>query len=734
MKKLILTTSLFISSIAFQTPTLWAQNLRCSPQWIDIDTCKQFLALWQNDNHFITDKTNIFVQQNKPKKLGIVIQNTELWEQREFLSPTIVDNFNIDGSKYTLFARAVWNKNAHPQIGGWNDYIAAYTSNDGINFHRPNIGKVEFAQSTQNNLMYPRGFGLPFFDSTAQEGQRWQRLRRYYDANSGNYGGGAVGVEYTNDVLDAFTPSNPANVSIHRTLDGSNQAYFDKKINKYVVYIRSWTHNGSQQALSFSVNNAKGYENFGRCVTRLELTPQQYFGNWHTPAGWDLFGNGHLAVDATLSTPIAKTVLKPINNQIDVYESGFFAYKEATCQGYPQAFFMLGTHFDAQNVRFLGGYLAVSRDNNTWHRVDSLTPYIGIGTGNDADAGQVITGFGYIKVGDSLLQYYSGTTTNSGNHDMLGSKIFATKQRLDGFVSVDAQHAIGELITKNIKTSAQFLFINAMTTQPQGEILIELLDQNCVPIKGFTFADAVPITQNNIGQQIRWNKHQNIGSIAGKMFKIHIKMRHAKIFSFQCRNDGQTLPFEFRDVEAKPATAMSVVVKWTTRWEQDIRKYELQRQINNENFYSIADFNANTSHDNRYNHTDKEITSHELYQKNEPNTIKYRVKIIDMLGKARYSDSLTILNLNNTDAQKKIKIFPTVANNILNIKIIDDQDLMPFEGVLNDLTGKTVSAQPLISNIDNQIDISHCSNGVYVIQIKNELKEIVYQDKIIISN
>ena len=699
---------------------------------IFVGNSKQFLALWQSDGYLLASQNGFLVTQNPSKKLGVVIPNAENWEKKELIMPVVAPNTGLDSNTYTVFARASWDT-LFPKIDGWRDYLAAYTTSNGIDFARPNLGLVAFGQSTNTNLMFHKGFSVPFYEPNSPPNQRWQRLRRYYDATAGGYGGGAVGLEYAATPTGSYQPFYTP-VSITRTLDSYNQAYFDAKTNKYVAYVRSWQHNGTLSGFSFQVNNAKGFERFGRCVTRIELSPQQYFGSWGAPAGWDLFANTHLVIDAADSSADHKTVLKPINNHTDNYIAGFTPYQEALQNGYPQAFFMFSTMFDARAVRFVGCYMAVSRDNKNWHYPNQNQPYVPLSAQNgNGDAGNLIMGVGYIRAGNDILQYYSATDVNDQSHGLPNSQIFATKQRLDGFVSVDAG-TNAELTTQTVQTSSPFLFVNAEPTNSNGEMLVEIRDQNNQPISGFSLSDALPIRTDGTSQQVRWKNNQSIEKLLNQPIKLHIKAKFMKIYAFQFEENGKILPFSFEKITANRINNnKDVLVNYQTLWEQPVEKYQLQRRLNAGNYQTIDTKKANDISHNNYVFLDMGLKSDSLYQTAESNVLRYRVKINYLNGTTEYSDSALVLNLDVNTNHAKVEMYPNPAQNRLYIdvtQVVNGGDSLQL--LLTDARGKQVLVQPLRNQLKNEINTQNLQSGSYVAQILNKNQDIVFTQKIIL--
>ena len=106
-------------------------------------------------------------------------------------------------------------------------------------------------------------------------------------------------------------------------------------------------------------------------------------------------------------------------------------------------------------------------------------------------------------------------------------------QRLDGFVSVDADHRGGEFVTPPVVFAGSRLELNA-ACHGLGEIWVELQEESGTPIPGFTRAEAVSIDRNGTAQEVWWQGGPDVSALAGRPVRLRFVMRSAKLFAFQC--------------------------------------------------------------------------------------------------------------------------------------------------------------------------------------------------------
>ena len=194
--------------------------------------------------------------------------------------------------------------------------------------------------------------------------------------------------------------------------------------------------------------------------------------------------------------------------------------------------------------------IALSRDGVNWHRYDRKE-YLPLGLMDEVDRGRTSMGGGIIKVGNYVNSYY---WANPHLHDTVPLRdeypldgdlkkwadaqlgIFGARQRLDGFVSMDADYRGGSLTTTPIVFSGHRLVLN-QNAGGQGTIFVELRDVNDQPIPGYRLADCEEITGNDVAWEVRWRGSADLSQLAGRPIKLHFKMRAAKLYAFQFASD-----------------------------------------------------------------------------------------------------------------------------------------------------------------------------------------------------
>ena len=192
----------------------------------------------------------------------------------------------------------------------------------------------------------------------------------------------------------------------------------------------------------------------------------------------------------------------------------------------------------SSSVRLEGGnqagpvhvQLAGSRDLRRWQRLGERMPLLAPGAPDEWDCGSIYTVNRPIVVGDEIWLYYCGSNGgHAGGSDAVSSIGLATWD-LDGFVSINANHNPGTLMTKRLRFSGDRLIVNANAAG--GELAIALLDEEGSPIPGFGLDECVPFRGDSVRHEIAWQGGPSCAGPAGRLVRLSFRMRNARLYSF----------------------------------------------------------------------------------------------------------------------------------------------------------------------------------------------------------
>lgn len=135
-------------------------------------------------------------------------------------------------------------------------------------------------------------------------------------------------------------------------------------------------------------------------------------------------------------------------------------------------------------------------------------------------------------VGDSLYFYCSGRRLNDIMWDSYTSTGLA-KLRRDGFVSMHAGKDEGTLVTEPVNFDGKYLFVNADVPSKKSLLLVEVLDVDGNPVKGFTKTDCKGLRKTDSTKaMITWKDNADLTTLAGKPVRLKFYLRDGDLYSF----------------------------------------------------------------------------------------------------------------------------------------------------------------------------------------------------------
>ena len=174
--------------------------------------------------------------------------------------------------------------------------------------------------------------------------------------------------------------------------------------------------------------------------------------------------------------------------------------------------------------------LAWSPNTRDWERIDPGTPLIANGgKPRDYDWGTVYAAAPVVLDHEVRIYYGAGNGTHSNWRD--GFLALATL-RPDGFASVTAPLAGGEITTKPLRFSGNRLAIN-YSTSAAGSVRVEIQDAEGRPIPGFTLEDCPEIIGDQIERTVSWKQGPDLGLLAGKPIRLRFVLKDADLYALR---------------------------------------------------------------------------------------------------------------------------------------------------------------------------------------------------------
>jgi len=154
-----------------------------------------------------------------------------------------------------------------------------------------------------------------------------------------------------------------------------------------------------------------------------------------------------------------------------------------------------------------------------------------------SDSRCLYMGIGMIRRGNEIYQYYTGFWHSHGEYVGFPEirnmgKIIRVVQRLDGFVSADADYTGGSLTTPALRFAGRHLELN-INCSALGEARVAILAEDGTAVDGFSADQCDPIRGNFVTKQVSWQGNADVSTLADRPVKLRFVMRAAKLYAFQ---------------------------------------------------------------------------------------------------------------------------------------------------------------------------------------------------------
>ena len=106
--------------------------------------------------------------------------------------------------------------------------------------------------------------------------------------------------------------------------------------------------------------------------------------------------------------------------------------------------------------------------------------------------------------------------------------------RIDGFASVNASYAGGEMATKPFTFSGKELEIN-YSTSAAGSIRVEIQEAGGRAVQGYALDECPEIIGDELERAVRWEGVSDVSKLAGTPIRLRFAMKDADLFSLRFR-------------------------------------------------------------------------------------------------------------------------------------------------------------------------------------------------------
>ena len=402
--------------------------------------------------------------------------------------------------------------NSHPEF-----YCYA-ESHDGIRWTKPDLGIVEFNGSKKNNIIWD-GVGTHNFSPFLDKRPGCPADQKYKALGGTMREGGLFAFASPDGIRWRLLRKKP--VITNGAFDSQNLAFWDETAGCYRAYWRYFTKGITEQ---------KVWKPAGLRAIRT-ATSDDFF-NWKNTANlvYEDSPEEHMYTNQVSPYHRAPHIL--VGFPMRYVERGWSpsmralperAHREMRAEshirygtGLTEAQVMAsrdGVHFKRWNDPFIP---PGPERPDTWNY-----SHLGMAT-------QPVETASDLPGADRELSVYGkegGWTGTSGSFRRY-------TLRLDGFVSIGAPMAGGELLTRPLRFTGRQLRLN-FATSAVGSIRVELQRADGSPVKGFTLDDCHELFGDTVDREVVWKGDGNLSDLQGQAIRFRFELKSADLYAMR---------------------------------------------------------------------------------------------------------------------------------------------------------------------------------------------------------
>jgi hypothetical protein len=216
--------------------------------------------------------------------------------------------------------------------------------------------------------------------------------------------------------------------------------------------------------------------------------------------------------------------------------------------------------------------LGISRDGENWSFFGTNW-YIPLGSEEEE-----LSMYGLIRRGDEIWQYVDEGGAHGGSAPRY---YYRYRQRLDGFVSLDAGGSTGTATTLPMVIEGDKLVLNIAAT---GSAKVAITNQAGQEISGFGLTDCDLIQGDFVEHVVTWNGDSDVSALAGTVVRLGFEMQNTKLYAFQFRYLG--------DIDGSGVVDWADVKALSEQWLNDCAgpSWCVGRDINRDNKVNFGDY------------------------------------------------------------------------------------------------------------------------------------------------
>jgi hypothetical protein len=462
------------------------------PSILDLGSRRELFA----DRFLIARLDNTELRLHHPVPRNTALRFDAPWEGRHSAYPVVLQ----DGDRFRMYYRGT------PEHYDVFAGCCLAESRDGIAWEKPNLGLVEFQGSRANNILLtgqPAHAFAPFLDlnPAAPPEQRYKALA---PVGTDTLPGKTVLHAFASADGIRWTPLQEEPVLTQGAFDSLNVAFWSETEGCYVAYYRiysktrNWREFLGRRTIARATSadfihwSAPVRMEFGDTPTE-ELYTNATLPYFRAPHLYVAFPKRYLLGKKTPLTPQQLEAFQIPEGQRFISEGVFM-----TSRG--------GNRYDRT---FMEAFFRPGPDPANWCSRNNMAAW------------------GLLQTGPAEMSlYYTQHYTQPTSH------VVRATLRLDGFASIHAGYADGELLTRPFTFSGSTLELN-LATAAAGSVRVEIQDLAGKPFRDFGVNDSYDLYGDDVARLAKWHGSADVSELAGRPVRLRFVMKDADLYSMK---------------------------------------------------------------------------------------------------------------------------------------------------------------------------------------------------------
>ncbi len=445
------------------------------------------------DDHMVERLNGTRLKLHEPYPAGEVLRFDKPWEGRFSGYITVLK----DGDLFRMYYRGLGKDAAD---GSTNEFTCYAQSHDGISWEKPNLGLYEVFGTYSNNvvLAYAAPFShnfSPFLDSNPGVApvERFKAL-------AGTSSTGLMAFASPDGLRWHKVRETP--VLTRSAFDSQNVAFWSEAEQCYVAYFRTWSKGEFQGYRSVSRATSTDFLNWSSpSEMQFGDTPREHL---YTSQTHPYFRAPHIYIAIPMRFLPGRKVLTDDQARALGVNPGY----GSDCA---EAVFMTSRGGNRYDRTFMEGFIRPGNDPGNWA----------------SRAG--MTALGVVPTGPAEMSLFK-----QAHYSQPSCHLLRYTLRTDGFVSVNAPYAGGEMVTRPLRFEGSKLMLN-FSTGAAGSMRVEIQDERGAALSGFALADSVEIIGDEIERVVSWKGSADVSRLSGQPVRLRFVMKDADLFSLRFR-------------------------------------------------------------------------------------------------------------------------------------------------------------------------------------------------------